>query len=139
MAGKTIGDRLPSLGFTEGALVQEFGYDEDVDFDLRDAIEELTGSELEDEDYRGVADAVLAWWRSDDGDVDDLTDYLVDCAQSLENGSGMILCVVPSSASDYHVSTTDVSEAARAAGQSATTTFAVSSEWTAIRLTSRGR
>ena len=38
------------LGFKNGDLIQEFGYDDDVDFDLRDDIEDLTGSELLDED-----------------------------------------------------------------------------------------
>ena len=32
------------LGFKNGDLIQEFGYDDDVDFDLRDDIEDLTGS-----------------------------------------------------------------------------------------------
>ena len=31
------------LGFKTGDLIQEFGYDDDVDFDLRDDIEDLTG------------------------------------------------------------------------------------------------
>ena len=38
------------LGFKDGDLIQEFGYDDDVDFDLRDDIEDLIGSELLDED-----------------------------------------------------------------------------------------
>ena len=45
------------LGFKDGDLIQELGYDDDVDFDLRDDIEELTGSELLDEDDHEVVDA----------------------------------------------------------------------------------
>jgi len=43
------------LGFKSGDLIQEFGYDDDVDFDLRDDIEDLTGSELFDEDDHEVS------------------------------------------------------------------------------------
>ena len=136
MVGKNIAEQF---GVKLGNIVQEFGYDDDVDEALREHIEQLTGEPFEDEDYRGIADVVLAWWRSDDGNVDDLTDYLMDCAGSLEDGSGVIWCMVPSGHSDYHVSTADVSEAAQLAGQSATTTFAISREWTAIRVVARGR
>ncbi len=125
------------LGLASGEIVQEFGYDDDVDRAFRAAIEEITGAALEDEDYRGVADCVIAWWRSDDGDVDDLADYLVDCAASLDEGIGAIWLLVPSVSSSYHVSAADVSEAAETAGQSATTTLVVSHEWTAVKLTTR--
>ncbi|MEU8354326.1 DUF3052 family protein, partial [Streptomyces sp. NPDC048845] len=37
------------LGFQPGQVVQELGYDEDTEQELRDAIEELTGTELVDE------------------------------------------------------------------------------------------
>ena len=63
------------LGFEPGQVVQEIGYDDDVDQELREGIEELIGQELVDEDYDDVADAVLLWFRDDDGD---LTDALVD-------------------------------------------------------------
>ena len=57
------------LGFKTGDLIQEFGYDDDVDFDLRDDIEDLTGSELFDEDDHEVVDAAILWWRDGDGDL----------------------------------------------------------------------
>ena len=60
------------LGFKDGDLIQEFGYDDDVDFDLRDDIEDLTGSELLDEDDHEVVDAAILWWRSGDGERDGL-------------------------------------------------------------------
>ena len=40
------------LGFTAGQVIQEYGYDSDVDDDLRFAIEDLTTTKLEDEDRR---------------------------------------------------------------------------------------
>lgn len=123
------------FGFNKGDIVQEFGYDDDVDFDVRDAIEAVTGEELEDEDYRGAADGVLAWWRSDDGDIDDLTDYLVDCAASLADGSALLWLAVPGRKSDLHVPTTEVGEAAKTAGLSVTRTHGLESGWTAFRIT----
>ncbi|MDD7465969.1 MAG: DUF3052 domain-containing protein [Actinomycetaceae bacterium] len=135
MPSKNVAERF---GVKPGFVVQEFGYDEDVDFDVRDDIEAVIGGVLEDEDYRGVADMVIGWWRSDDGDVDDLADFLVDCAASLDAGGGVIWCLVPAQGLDYHVPTSDVSEAAHTAGQSATTTLSISPQWQAIRVTAHG-
>ena len=63
------------LGFQPGQVVQEIGYDDDVDQELREAIEDVIGQELVDEDYDDVADVVVLWFRDEDGD---LTDALVD-------------------------------------------------------------
>ena len=71
------------MGFKDGDLIQEFGYDDDVDFDLRDDIEDLTGSELLDEDDHEVVDAAILWWRAGDGD---LVDTLVDSLTTLTEG-----------------------------------------------------
>ena len=49
------------LGFKTGDLVQELGYDEDVDFDFRDALETDIGSELLMEDDQDVVDGVILW------------------------------------------------------------------------------
>ncbi|MFC5280515.1 DUF3052 family protein [Arcanobacterium canis] len=126
------------LGFSSGAIVQEFGYDDDVDFDLRDLIEEAIGSAMEDEDYTAVADSVLAWWRSDDGDTDDLTDYLVDCAASLE-GASIIWLAIPARGVAGHVNATDVDEAARTAGMNATSSHGLKSDWMLYRIAARGK
>lgn len=47
------------LGFQRGQVVQEIGFDDDVDGDFRDSIEEVIGSYLVDDDYDDVADAVM--------------------------------------------------------------------------------
>ncbi|QJC21648.1 DUF3052 family protein [Arcanobacterium buesumense] len=132
MSGSTAGE---AYGFGKGAIVQEFGYDDDVAFELREDIETATGVELEDEDYRGVADGVLAWWRADDGDVDDLTDYLVDVAASLDSDLSVVWLVVPAPREDLHVPTDVVNEAAKTAGMSVTRTMGVGAHWTAYRIT----
>ena len=52
------------MGFKPSQVVQEFGYDDDVDEQLRLAIETLTGTELADEDAQDVVDAAIHWWRA---------------------------------------------------------------------------
>ena len=79
---------VTKLGFAPGQVVQEIGYDHDVDDELRIAIEDVIGSELEDEDYGNVADAVTLWWREDDGD---LTDALVDALTNLADRGFIVL------------------------------------------------
>ena len=71
-----LGDRL---GLKPGMVVQELGWDEDVDDSVRVAIEDTIDADLVDGDYGDVVDAVLLWWRDGDGDlVDALVDSLTD-------------------------------------------------------------
>ena len=51
--------------------MQELGYDDDVDFDLREELEEAIGGELLTEEDHDVVDSVLLWWRDSDGDLVD--------------------------------------------------------------------
>ncbi len=118
------------LGFQSGQVVQEFGYDDDVDHDLRDAVELVTGNELADEDADEVVDAVLLWWREDDGD---LVDALVDVLGALVEG-GPIWLLTPKSGRDGHVEPSDIEEAAPTAGLHSTRTISVGSDWTGTRL-----
>ena len=67
------------LGITAGMVVQELGWDDDTDNDLRHAIEDVIDADMVDGDYGNVVDAVILWWRADDGDlVDGLVDTLTD-------------------------------------------------------------
>jgi hypothetical protein len=118
------------LGLTAGHVVQEFGYDSDVDDELRFAIEDLTGTELEDEDYGDVADAVLIWWRADDGD---LVDAVVDGLTNLAEG-GFIVVLTPKSGRGGHVEASDIEEAATTAGLHTSGTVNACDDWTATRL-----
>ncbi len=118
------------LGFQPGQVVQELGYDDDVDMDLREAVEDLTGTELVDEDYDDVADAVLMWFRDDDGD---LTDALVDALAYLEEG-GLVWLLTPKTGRTGHVEASDIAEAAQTAGLSQTSTINISKDWQAVRL-----
>jgi 16S rRNA G1207 methylase RsmC len=116
-------------------VVQEFGWDDDVDDDLRALIEETTGNDLVDEDYDDVADAVLVWWRADDGD---LADQLVDALTVLDDG-GAIWVFTRKAGRRGHVGHDEIEEAATTAGLHAMSTFAVADDWSATRLANRGR
>lgn len=124
------------LGFKPGQVVQEFGYDDDVDHELRDSIEELTGEELLDEDADDVVDVVLLWWREEDGD---LVDGLVDVLGSLSE-RGVIWLLTPKSGRAGHVEPSDIQEAAPTAGLHATSSISACKDWAGTRLVvPRGR
>ncbi len=122
-----LGERL---GLKPGMIVQELGWDEDVDDAVRQEIEDAIDADMVDGDYGNVVDAVVLWWRDDDGDlVDALVDSLTDLA-----GGGAIWLMTPKVGRPGAVDAADVSEAAPIAGLSTTTTVAVGKEWTATRL-----
>src|SRR5262249_56743176 len=55
------------LGIKPGQVVQEIGYDDDCDEQLRGAITRIDSVELVDEDYDDVVDVVLLWWGGGEG------------------------------------------------------------------------
>ena len=98
---------LRKLGLRPGQIVVEYGYDDDVDESVREAVESMAEGPLEDEDYDGVVDVVLLWWRDGDGD---LTDELVDSLTRLEDG-GSIVLLTPGAGRPDRVAAHDVEEA----------------------------
>jgi hypothetical protein len=118
------------LGFQPDQVVQEIGYDDDVDQELRESIEDTIGTELVDEDYDDVADAVVLWFREDDGD---LTDALVDAVTYMDEG-GWILLLTPKTGRDGYVEPSDIGEAATTAGLSQTKSVSVGKDWNGSRL-----
>ncbi|MGH8868967.1 MAG: DUF3052 domain-containing protein [Actinomycetes bacterium] len=118
------------LGLKPGQVVQELGYDDDCDQVLRDAVAELTGNDLVDEDYQDVADVVILWWRDDDGD---LVDSLVDALTLLADG-GVIWLLTPKAGRDGHVEPSDIGEAAPTAGLNQTSSVSAAQEWSGTRL-----
>jgi hypothetical protein len=126
-ATQTAGGRL---GLKTGMVVQELGWDEDVDDDLRIQIEDTIDADMVDGNYGNVVDSVILWWRDNDGDlVDALVDSLTDLV-----GGGVIWLLTPKVGRPGAVDAADVAEAAPIAGLSTTTTAAVSQDWTATRL-----
>jgi hypothetical protein len=121
------------MGLKPAMIVMEIGFDDDVDQDLRDQIEEHTGEELVDEDTDEVVDVVLIWYREYDGD---LTDLLVDAIGPLAD-DGVIWLLTPKRGRDGYVEASDISEAASVAGLSETTIVMISSDWSGNRLVGR--
>lgn len=122
-----VADRL---GFQRGHVVQELGWDNDTDDQLRVQIEDCIDADMVDGDYGNVVDWVVLWWRDDDGD---LVDALVDALTDL-TGGGVIWLLTPKIGRPGSVDPADMAEAAPIAGLSQTTTAAVSKDWAATRL-----
>ena len=127
------GSPAARLGFRPDMVVQELGWDEDVDDGLRLAIEEQLGAEMVDGDVGDVVDGVLLWWRDDDGD---LVDALVDSLTDLADG-GVVWLLTPKAGRDRHVEPSDILEAAPTAGLSQTSSISVSKDWSGSRLVSK--
>lgn len=123
------------LGVVASQVVQEYGWDDDVDEELRTAIVAVTGVEIEDEGSDEVADVVLVWFREADGD---LADALVDALTNLGDG-GVVWLLTPKSGRDGHVEPSDIEEAAFTAGLHATSSISACRDWSGTRLTSKGR
>lgn len=121
------------LGFKDEDLIQELGYDDDVDYDLRDSIEDLTGSELLTEEDHDPVDAVIYWWREGDGD---LADALMDSLSNLED-NGVVWLLTPKPGREGHVSPNLIQQDAPTAGLHVTSSEGVSREWSATRLVQR--
>jgi len=121
------------LGLSAGQVVQELGWDEDCDEALRESIEQVTGTELVDEEYDDVVDVVLLWWRDGDGD---LVDALVDSLVSLGDG-GVVWLLTPKAGRDGHVEPGDIGDAAPTAGLHQTSSISAATDWSGTRLVAR--
>lgn len=126
------------LGFHDDMIIQEFGWDEDVDEALRHDIETVCANPLEDETFQNVADGTIIWWRSDDGDSDNLSDELMDAIANLDDG-GLIWVFIPKMSQDNTVPIRDIEEAADIVGLHATTSEVVADDWLGLCMESRAR
>jgi len=126
-ASQTAADRL---GLKSGMVVQELGWDSDVDDSVRVSIEDAVDADLVDGDYGDVVDAVVLWWRDGDGDlVDALVDSLTDLV-----GGGSVWLLCPKVGRPNAVEPSAITEAAPIAGLSTTNTVSVSADWSATKL-----
>jgi hypothetical protein len=131
-AGSAAGQHglADKLAIEAGHVVQEIGWDDDCDEDLRVLVRERTGGELVNEDYDDVVDTVMMWWREGDGD---LVDALVDALAPLAD-HGSIWLLTPKAGRDGHVEPSDVSEAAPTAGLQQTSSISAGRDWNGARL-----
>jgi hypothetical protein len=123
------------LGFENGQVVQELGYDEDVDAAFRADLEALLGTEMVAEDFDDVTDGALIWHRSEDGD---LSDALVDAIGALDD-NGPVWVLTPKPGRPGYVAPSDLEDAATTAGMHVMSTISAGPDWSGTRLASRGR
>ena len=117
------------LGLAPGMVVEEVGWDEDVDAALRDDIMDIIDADMVEESLEGV-DAVVLWWRDDDGDVaDGLVEAMTDLAPS-----GYIWLMTPKVGRAGFIETSDLDEGAVTAGLALTGSANVSAEWQATKV-----
>lgn len=124
---RTLADKL---GIEPGHVVQEVGYDDDVDDELREAVRQRCGGQFVDQDSDDVVDVVLLWWRDGDGD---LVDALVDALSPLAD-TGVVWLLTPKAGRAGHVEPSEIGEAAPTAGLTQTTSIAAGRDWSGSRL-----
>lgn len=120
------------LGIGSGITVQEIGYDTDTDDLIAEAVVAGSGEPAVDEDFDGVVDMILLWWRAEDGD---LVDALVDAVPPLAD-NGVIWLITPKHGRAGALEPADVADAADTAGLRRTTSVTLS-QWQAVKLVSR--
>ena len=120
------------LGVTTGMVVQELGWDNDTDDEVRVAIEDAIDAVMVDGDYGNVVDAVVLWWRDDDGD---LVETLIDALGPLAD-NGVVWLLTPKAGRDGHVEPSEINESAPTAGLQQTSTVNAGKDWTGARLVS---
>lgn len=117
------------LALRSGQVVQELGWDSDVDEELRQQVMDAIDADLVEDSLEAV-DVVWLWLRADDGDV---ADALVDAMRDLAE-DGYILAVTPKVGRDGEVDTSDLAEGVETSGMVLTSTYAVSPDWQAHKI-----
>jgi hypothetical protein len=117
------------LGLSPGLVVQELGWDNDADDDVRMMVEDAIDGEMVEDAVEAV-DVVLLWWRDEDGD---LADGLMEALTDLSD-TGDIWLMTPKVGRGGYVDAADLAEAAVTAGLALTTSAGVSANWSATKL-----
>lgn len=139
MAGvsTTTSTRAQEFGFEKGDVIQEWLWDDDVDEKLRDAIQDVTGEELVDEDYDSEVNGIIIWWRDGD-DEDTLADTIMDASELIDDGAPFWI-ITPKPGRPGAASPTTLQSAAKTAGMSAATPLTATADWNAVRLRAFGK
>ena len=112
------------MGLSKGMVVQELGWDADVDDDLRNDIMDAIDADLVEEALEAV-DMVLLWWREEDGDV---TDGLVDSMTDLSS-AGVIWLLTPKVGRDGYIDPADLAEGTSTAGLTLSAPANLAKDW----------
>ncbi|MEV6251086.1 DUF3052 domain-containing protein [Streptomyces sp. NPDC051742] len=126
-------DLAARLGFQPGQVVQEFGYDEDTDQQFREAIKEVTGKELVDEEYADLVDAVIIWFRDDN---ERLADVLGDASGLVEDGAPLWL-LTPKTGREKYIDSEVIHVATSATGLLQVGSVSAGKDWSGLRLAPR--
>ena len=121
------------LAFESGQVILEIGADSDCDNELRSSVASKTGTKFIEDDATEVVDAVILWWRAEDGD---LVDELVDALTFLSE-TGPIWLFTPKMGRPGYVEPSDIQDAAPTAGLTQTVSFSAGADWTVTRLVAR--
>ena len=122
--GRKDAQAVVAMDLAKGQAIQELGWDADADESLREAIMEAIDGDLVDEVLEAV-DAVLLWWRKEDGDlVDGLFDALRDLSQT-----GCVWLLTPKVGRTGYVDPADIAEGAITAGLTLANSVKVSPDW----------
>lgn len=119
---------VEQLKLDPGDIVQELGWDEDVDEELRASIMDAIDGDLVEEVVEAV-DVVLLWQRDDT----DVADSLVDALRDLSD-DGHIWLFTPKIGRPGYVTPTDIAEGAEVAGLALTSAVEVSADWQARKV-----
>ncbi|MEU1626718.1 DUF3052 domain-containing protein [Streptomyces sp. NPDC020096] len=118
------------LGVEPKLMVQERGWDEDVDHDVGSAVEERYGARLLAEGSGDVMDIILLWWREDGGDLlDELLDAVLCLAQD-----GVLWVLTPKIGRVGYVEQSVIADTAKTVGLNAVSVINVSEGWAGSRL-----
>ncbi|MFI6583014.1 DUF3052 domain-containing protein [Embleya sp. NPDC050493] len=100
------------MGIVRSMVVQELGWDNDTDDEIRADVEETIGTGMVDDETDHVVDVVQLWWRLGDGDLaNDLTDVVAPLSDT-----GVIWVLTPGTGKPGHVDPSEIAEEANAAG-----------------------
>lgn len=119
---------VEQLKLDPGDIVQELGWDEDVDEELRSSIMDAIDGDLVEEVVEAV-DVVLLWQRDDT----DVADSLVDALRDLSD-TGHIWLFTPKIGRPGYVTPADISEGVEVAGLALTSAVDVSADWQARKV-----
>lgn len=126
-------DYVKLLEIKPDNVVQEIGWDEDCDSTISEAIEDAIGEALLEEDTDEICDAVLLWFREEDGD---LVDTLVDTIRPLAEG-GSIWLLTPGAGRPGALEPGVIAESAQLSGLVQTKVHRLGN-WQAACLVQRG-
>ena len=116
------------LGLSEGLIVQELGWDDDVDEDFRLDVMDIIDADLIEDAVEAV-DVVLLWLRDDEDEVDALVDALRDL-----DDRGYIWVMTPKVGRPGYLDTQILNEGARTAGLSLTGSVDACPDWHAHKI-----